>query len=75
MHSPSSCGKNVTEAVIWRKIAWISAWISASVRSGGGSGEEDSGAVFSLSVDFLEDFFEEAFLKISTCICHRQLAV
>lgn len=37
MHSPaSSCGRNVTEAVIWRNIAAISAWISASVFSGVG---------------------------------------
>lgn len=31
MHSPaSSCGRNVTEAVIWRKMAAISDWISDS---------------------------------------------
>lgn len=30
MQSPESWGRKVTEAVIWRKMAAISAWISAS---------------------------------------------
>jgi hypothetical protein len=34
---PSNTGKKVTEAVICRKIAWISSCISASVFSGGGN--------------------------------------
>lgn len=38
MQSPSSCGRKVTDAVIWRKIDWISSWISFSVFSGAGSG-------------------------------------
>ena len=36
MQSPSSCGRKVTEAVIWRKMDWISSWISFSVFSGAG---------------------------------------
>lgn len=37
MQSPLSWGRNVTEAVIWRKMAAISAWISGSVFSRGGA--------------------------------------
>lgn len=66
VHSPSSCGRNVTEAVICRKMAWISAWISASVRSGAAD-VGSSGSAFSWSVALREAFFELGFLKISTC--------
>jgi hypothetical protein len=63
VQSPSNCGKNVTEAVICRKIDWISAWISASVFSAGGVGTS-SGPAFSLSAAFLEDDFFDEDLKI-----------
>lgn len=36
MQGASSCGRNVTDAVICRNIDWISRWISTSVLSGCG---------------------------------------
>jgi hypothetical protein len=41
VQSPLSWGRKVTEAVIWRKMAAISAWISCSVFSGA-MGAEDA---------------------------------
>lgn len=72
MQSPSSCGRKVTEAVIWRKMDWISDWISASVLSagGGGSAVSEEGVGFSLSVglELREDLVDlEGFEKIWTC--------
>ena len=32
----SSCGRKVTQAVIWRKMDWISVWISFSDFASGG---------------------------------------
>lgn len=54
--------------MIWRKMDWISDWISASVFSGGGAGASEA-EMFSLSVDLLdfEDLDLEALEKISTC--------
>lgn len=55
VQSPLSWGRKVTDAVIWRKMAAISDWISASVFSAVGAAE---GAEFSPSAGFedLEDF-------------------
>ena len=63
MQSPSNCGRNVTEAVICRKMDWISDWISASVFSGG-IFSSAVGAVFSDTGVFDEDFFLDGFEKI-----------
>jgi hypothetical protein len=66
----SSCGRNVTDAVICRKMAAISAWISVSVLSG--AGEEGAaagdGVAFSSSAaGVLEDLDLEGLPRIWTC--------
>lgn len=53
MQSPLSWGRKVTEAVIWRKMAAISAWISGSVFSAGAAGAAP--ATFSWLLDLEED--------------------
>jgi len=62
---PSNSGRKVTEAVIWRKTDWISAWSSVSVFSGGGSAA-DVGVTFSLSVALRDEDFFEGLEKIWT---------
>lgn len=67
MQSPFSWGRNVTLAVIWRKMAAISAWISGSVFSVVRGVEV---ALFSWSVG-LEVVLDLDFegLKIWTYVC------
>jgi hypothetical protein len=83
---PSSIGRNVTEAVIWRKTDWISAWISASVFSSAASPElllsvsvavlkylTYSGAEFSFPDDFFDELDLAFLLNIWTCRCQQQM--
>ena len=55
MQSPVSCGRKVTEAVIWRKMAAISDWISASVLSGAMAEGVLEGLEFSWSLAVEDD--------------------
>jgi hypothetical protein len=69
---PSSIGRNVTEAVIWRNRAWISVWISASVFSAAGvaGSAASSGAAFSCS--WADAFFFDLLSSLKTLTCGYQ---
>lgn len=67
MQLPSSIGRKETEAVIWRKRAWISFWTSSSGFSALGAGGVSAGAEFSLSVEVAVAVLAEGELKMLTC--------
>lgn len=79
---PRSCGRNVTDAVICRKSAAISAWISASVLSLS-SADGAVAAEFSCWLLVVEEVLEEedlvdledleGRLRIWTCLFSREV--
>lgn len=68
MQFPSKTGKKVTEAVICRKMAWISSCISASVFSGGGDAAASPSleAVSNVSRTRQEDVYVGVTFSLST---------
>jgi uncharacterized membrane protein YbhN (UPF0104 family) len=67
---PSSIGRKVTEAVIWRKSDWISCWISVSVFSAAGAASGVAASAPSSVVVFSwpseEDFFFDLLSSLKT---------